>query len=251
MRSLLLALVLLLPLPACAQGGPAAEETGMVADPCAGPPTPAEEMVRRDWAKQCRYAADNRRLLAMPDAARRVVFLGDSITEGWNGADPGFFADGVVNRGISGQTSEQLLVRFSGDVLALRPRAVHLMIGTNDLAGNTGRTSAARYQATIAAMVTLAKAQGIRVILAAIPPAAGFPWRPGVQPAEQIVALNRWLAGYAAANGLVFVDYHRAMADGAGAMRAGFSTDGVHPSAAGYAAMAPLARAAMAAALAR
>jgi len=165
------------------------------------------------------------------------VFFGDSITELWISADPGFFTQGRLNRGISGQTTAQMLGRFRHDVVALRPRAVHIMAGTNDLSGNTGPTTLAWIQANIRSMVDLARAHRIAVILAAVPPAARFNWRPAIRPVAQIEAMNAWLRDYAASEKLVFVDYGAVLGDGAGGMKAELSADGVHPNPAAYALM--------------
>lgn len=219
------------------------------------PPPPAEladyrtadrEARKSDWADLCRYRADNERLRAGPATARRIVFMGDSITYIWSVDDPVLFSGGVVNRGISGQTTPQMLLRFPADVVALQPAVVHIMAGTNDLAGNTGPNSADDYKNNIRAMVTLAKANGIKVILASIPPAAGFAWKPALKPTPMIAELNAWLKSYAEAEGQMFVDYHAALATPEGALRAEMTFDGVHPNHAGYQAMAPLVRAALA-----
>lgn len=189
----------------------------------------------------CRYAQANAALLA---SGRRpeVVFLGDSITENWVRGDPALFADGrVVGRGIGGQTSAQMLVRFHADVVALRPRAVHIMAGTNDVAGNGGVTSEAAFQNNIMAMVEIARVHDIEVVLASLPPAARFFWRPEVRPARQIQRLNAWLRDYARRERLRFVDYHPALATPEGGMRSEFAIDGVHPNRDGYAAMRTLA----------
>lgn len=218
---------------------PAPASTAMVAEPCA-----LNHSGGNDWPGLCRYQQANRALTAPP----RAVFIGDSITEFWISRAGAIFADGAVDRGISGQTSPQVLLRFMQDVIALKPAVVHIMVGTNDVAGNTGPTSAAAYTDNIRAMVELAQANGIGVVLGSILPAGAFSWRPGMQPATQIIALNGWLAEYAKSRGAVFADYHAAMADAAGAMKPGLSADGVHPDAAGYAVMEPIARAAIAAA---
>jgi lysophospholipase L1-like esterase len=191
----------------------------------------------------CRYAAANAALL---NGGRRprVVFLGDSITEGWVRGDPALFADGrFVGRGVGGQTSAQMLVRFHADVVALRPRVVHIMAGTNDVAGNGGPTTEAAFQNNIMAMVEIARAHRIKVVLASLPPAARFFWRPEVRPAAQIVRLNAWLRDYARREGLGFVDYHARLAAPDGAMRPQFAIDGVHPNRDGYAAIRDIARA--------
>jgi len=210
-----------------------------------------QEAVRRmvDWAYLCRYQDANR--IQIRDGSPSVVFMGDSITEFWQAGDPTLFSRGVINRGISGQTTPQMLVRFYPDVVALRPSAVQIMAGTNDVAGNTGPTSDEDYKNNIRAMVTLARAHDITVILASIPPAAGFTWRPDLQPAARIRVLNEWLRRYAAETKSVYVDYHTALADDAGGLRAEFTHDGVHPHRRGYAVMRALADRAIAQALAR
>jgi lysophospholipase L1-like esterase len=197
-----------------------------------------------DWAYLCRYRDENRALVGGPRP--RVVLIGDSITENWKARDPARFTAGVVDRGISGQTSPQMLLRFQQDVIALRPRVVHIMAGTNDIAGNTGLTPDERFQDNIRAMVELAKAHGVKVILASIPPAKGFYWRPQVRPAERIRAWNGWLRRYAHDRRLTFVDYYPVLADPEGGLDPAFSADGVHPSRAGYERMDPLFEAALA-----
>lgn len=185
-----------------------------------------------DWAYLCRYRDENRDVLH--GQRPRVVLLGDSITENWKARDPGLFHDGIVDRGIGGQTAPQMLLRFYQDVIALRPSVVHIMAGTNDIAGNTGPTSDTHYRDTIRAMVDLARAHDIKVILASIPPASAFPHRTDLRPAARIRAWNIWLRDYARANGLVFVDYHAVLSDAAGGLRSEFTSDGVHPTRAGY-----------------
>ena len=189
----------------------------------------------QDFFGLCRYRDENAKL--GPGSTDRVVFFGDSITELWRSADPAFFSEGRVNRGISGQTTAQMLGRFRHDVVALRPRAVHIMAGTNDLAGNTGPTTLAWIQANIRGMVDMARANRIEVIIAAVPPAARFNWRPAIRPVSQIEALNTWLREYAASEKLAFVDYGSVLGDGEGGMKSELTTDGVHPNPAAYALM--------------
>jgi len=197
-----------------------------------------EVLKANDWAYLCRYADDNRTMAAGPRP--RVVLIGDSITEFWKTRDPDRFAAGVIDRGIGGQTSPQMLLRFQQDVIALRPRVVHIMAGTNDIAGNTGPTPDARFRDNIQAMVTLAQAHGIKVILASIPPAKTFYWRPEARPAQRIPEWNAWLRAYAREHGLTFVDYYTALVGAEGGLRTEFGADVVHPSKAGYQAMDPL-----------
>ncbi len=224
------------------------DPVGIVADPCPAHPKPTGEaewqmsnlhMLTRDFGQLCRYAADNR---ALEGQKVRAVFMGDSITDNWINADPSMFTDGLVDRGISGQTTAQMLVRFRQDVIALKPQVVHIMAMTNDIAGNTGAATMDTVLGNIQTMAELADAHGIKVVLASVPPAGAFPWSPGLQPAPQIAAINRWLADYARSRGFTYVDYHSAMAQADGAMKPGLSTDGVHPTAQGYAIMRPLAR---------
>ena len=243
---------LLMAAPASAQvkipGDPyASDPVGIVADPCPARPEAADaegremrklHQVTRDWAQLCRYHRDNAALRGQPVS---VVFMGDSITDGWINGDPDFFKEGRVDRGIGGQTTPQMLVRFREDVIALKPKAVHIMAGTNDIAGNTGAATMAMVQGNIQGMAELARANGIKVILASIPPAAAFLWSPDKRPAPQIAEMNAWLKRYAAAEGFTYVDYHPALATADGAMKPGFANDGVHPTPAGYAAMRPVA----------
>ena len=197
----------------------------------------------QDFFGLCRYREENAKL--GPPKGRRVVFFGDSITELWRAADPELFSGETLNRGISGQTTAQMLGRFRHDVIALRPRVVHIMAGTNDLAGNTGPTEFPWIQANIRSMVELARANGIGVVLAAVPPAIHFNWRPSIRPVTQIEALNAWIKDYAAAEKLGFVDYGVILGDGTGGMKAELSPDGVHPNPAAYSRMRPLAEAAL------
>ncbi|WP_088309148.1 GDSL-type esterase/lipase family protein [Novosphingobium sp. B 225] len=238
---------LLLSAPAWGQTTTAKPESYMLDEACT-PQSAGAYNPQADWAWLCRYHAAN---LALPGQHADIVFIGDSITEGWSRFTPGLFTGGIVNRGISGQTSPQLLLRFMADVIALKPRVVHLMIGTNDIAGNTGPTTPVAYQNNVRAMVTLAKAAGIRVILGSIPPADRMSWRPEVKPAPRIAELNRWLKDYAKEQQLTFADYHAILSGPNGELRTEFGRDGVHPEAAGYAVMEPVTRAALAAALSR
>lgn len=234
-------------------GDPHANDpVGIVADPCPTHEKPSDEagwklwnlhMLTRDFGQLCRYAAANK---AIEGQKVRVVFMGDSITDNWINLDPTMFQNGLVDRGISGQTTQQMLVRFRNDVIALKPQAVHIMAMTNDIAGNTGAATMETVLGNIQTMADLARAHGIKVIIASVPPAAAFPWSPGMTPAPQVAAINKWLADYARANGFTFVDYHKAMAQPDGAMKPGLSSDGVHPTKEGYAIMRPLAEAAIA-----
>jgi lysophospholipase L1-like esterase len=204
-----------------------------------------------DWAQLNRYRADNATLPVPAPGEKRVVFYGDSITDGWGRWNNGPFFPGkpYVNRGISGQTTPQMLVRFEQDVVHLHPAAVVILAGTNDIAGNTGPSTPEMIEDNFRAMTDIAQQNGIKVVLASITPAYAYPWKPGVQPVAEIRQLNAWLKDYCASHQLVYLDYYSAMADDKGAMKPGLASDGVHPTTAGYAVMAPLAEAAIAQAL--
>lgn len=233
-----------------------------ILDPSAGrefePPEPStlnsmhaaeEERLHNDWASLCRYRAENAALRR--SAAPRVVFMGDSITELWKVAHPDFFGETYIDRGVSGQTTGQMLLRFHQDVIALKPTVVHILAGTNDFAGNGGPTTLEMIKNNIASMVDLATANDIRVVLGSVPPAGAFPWRPTVlEPAQHIVEMNEWLRRFARERNLIYVDYHEPLADERDAMKQTFSNDGVHPNRDGYAVMEPLARRAIEQALA-
>jgi lysophospholipase L1-like esterase len=210
--------------------------TGVVEQPCA-----AYDPQHDDWAGLCHYQAENSTVHHAGPV--RVVFLGDSITENWKTTHPDFFTDGYVDRGVSGQTTAQMLVRFRQDVIALKPQVVHILGGTYDFAGNGGPTSVGALRNNIISMVELAEANDIRVVLGSVPPAGAFPWRPAVSdPAPQIVEFNHWLRRFAHERGLVYVDYHEVLADERDAMKQTFAADGVHPNSEAYAVMEPLAR---------
>jgi lysophospholipase L1-like esterase len=176
-----------------------------------------------------------------PPAAgeKRVVFMGDSITEGWKIGES-FPGKPYINRGISGQTTPQMLLRFRQDVIALKPSAVVILAGINDIAGNTGPETLEQIEDNLASMAELAAANHVRVVLCSVTPAFDFPWSPGLAPAPKVVALNEWIKAYAAEKGYVYVDYYSAMKDERGGLPASLSRDGVHPLPAGYAIMAPL-----------
>jgi len=196
-----------------------------------------EMLPHLDFPQLGRYRDDNARLLAS-HAPVDVVFMGDSITEGWKDKRPGFFTAGRIDRGISGQTTPQMVLRMMADVVDLKPAAVHIMAGTNDVAGNTGPMTAAMSENNFRMMGDIARAHGIKVLVASIPPAASFPWRPGLETRKPIVELNTWLKRFGAATGATWVDYWPVLDDGTGAMKPGMAYDGVHPTEAGYDAMA-------------
>lgn len=210
-----------------------------------------EERLHTDWAWMKRYQADNATLPPASTAAPRVVFLGDSITQMFRDFEPDFFVDGRIGRGIGGQTTPQMLVRFRQDVIDLHPAVVQIMAGTNDIASNTGPMTIAETEANFRTMTELAHAHGIRVILASIPPASHFAWRPGLEVTEKIRTINAWLKDYAARSGATYADYWSVLEDGKGGFRADWTGDGVHPNKAGFDQMIPVARKAIATALAR
>lgn len=193
----------------------------------------------RDFGMVGYYSDDNAALIASK-APVDVVFMGDSITEGWFDKRPGFFSRGRIDRGISGQTTSQMVLRMMSDVVALRPRVVHIMGGTNDIAGNTGPMPAQMSEDNVRAMADIAERQGIKVLIASVPPAGKFPWAPDVETRNSIAELNRRLKRLARQTGATFVDYHPALDDGTGAMKPGLAVDGVHPTEAGYDAMATI-----------
>ncbi len=207
------------------------------------------ESVLRDWPNLTRYRDADTQLGVPEKGEPRVVFLGDSITEGWN-LSSFFEGKPYVNRGISGQTTPQILLRFRQDVIALKPEIVLILAGTNDLAENTGPISLGAIEGNLMSMVELAEKNGIRPILASILPAAAYPWRPEIRPVEKILELNRWMKEYAAKEGLGYLDYYSALVNDKQGLKVEWSGDGVHPNAAGYAVMAPLAADAIAKAMA-
>lgn len=217
------------------------------------------EKILRDWPNLARYADANAGLAAPEKFDLRVVFLGDSITEAWVSPQYGGFFPGksYVDRGISGQTTPQMLVRFRPDVIALRPKVVVILAGTNDLAGNTGPMTLGQIEANLASMAELARANKIRVVLASVLPVSNYGHdRQGNpldmrtdRPPEKILELNAWIKEYAAANGHTYLDYFSAMVDPQGMLQKDLSEDGLHPNAKGYAVMSPLAEQAIRAAI--
>ena len=212
----------------------------------------------KDWPALARYREDNTKLNAPVSSEKRVVFMGDSITDSWDDPKFGGFFPGkpYVDRGISGQTTPQMLVRFRSDVIALQPSVVVILAGTNDLSGNTGPTTVEAIQDNLMSMAELAKAHHIRVVLASILPVSDYDTRDGKpiirttqRSPEKIKALNEWMKSYAATNKLIYLDYYSAMIDAHGFLWDELSEDGLHPNAKGYAVMAPLAEQSIAKAL--
>jgi lysophospholipase L1-like esterase len=197
-----------------------------------------------DWAWLARYRADNEKLIASGSKVD-TVFLGDSITEGWASTDPDFFAKGHVGRGISAQTTPQLLVRMYADVIALKPRAVHIMAGTNDIAHNTGPMTAQDSKNNIMAMCDIAKAHKLRIVLGSVPPASKYWWQPRTQPKAAALAMNDWLRSHAKQIGAKYADYASVLSDAKGDVNLDLAKDEVHPTPAGFAAMRAVAEAAI------
>lgn len=214
---------------------PLAAAPGRAAD-LSCPPDAEAQRRAQDWPDLARFAADNRTILASGQPVD-VVYMGDSITQGWPDKRPAFFRPGRVCRGIGGQTTPQMLLRMMADVVALKPRLVHIMGGTNDIAGNTGPIAPQQTVDNIAAMAALARAHGIGVLIGSVPPAASFPWRPGLEVEHKIATLNNLLGALADGDEVRMVDYTVALSDGEGGMKASYAYDGVHPDTAGYEAM--------------
>jgi len=207
--------------------------------------TNLETLMDQDWANLKKYSTDNDQLKSEP-SGNTVVFMGNSITEGWVNASPEFFSDNnYIGRGISGQTTPQMLIRFMPDVLELHPKAVVILAGTNDIAGNTGFSSVKMITDNIKAMAQLAVANDIKVILCSVLPVFDYPWRKGLEPVDKIEETNQWLKEYALENGHIYLDYFSEMADEKNGLKKEFSEDGVHPNLKGYSVMAPLAKTAI------
>ncbi len=225
-------------------------------DPCAEVKTRADraETRLRDWPALARYRDDNTKVGLPAKGENRVVFMGDSITDSWDAPEMGGFFPGkpYVNRGISGQTTPQMLIRFRPDVINLKPKVVVILAGTNDIAGNTGPTTLEAIEGNMTSMVEVAQANGIKVVLASLLPVSDYELRDGKpivqtvrRPPEQIRALNAWMKNFASKNQLVYLDYYSAMADAKGFLKDELSNDGLHPNAQGYVVMNPLAEAAI------
>ena len=191
--------------------------------------------IRNDWPGLNRYRDANQKLSLQSENAERIVFMGNSITDEWIRISPEFFeGKPYVNRGISGQTTPQMLIRFRPDVINLKPRAVVILCGVNDIAGNTGPSTIEMIGNNISSLVELSKANGIKVILSSVLPVFDFPWKSGIEPAEKIVSLNKWIKTYADKNGVIYLDYYSSMVDARKGMKVEYSEDGVHPNEAGY-----------------
>ncbi|GAB5526165.1 MAG: SGNH/GDSL hydrolase family protein [Roseivirga sp.] len=205
----------------------------------------------QDWANLNRYKAANEKLKAPAADEQRVIFMGNSITEAWVSISPDFFKENTyIGRGISGQTTPQMLVRFRADVIDLQPKAVVILAGTNDIAGNTGPMTLEMIFDNLKSMAELAKANGIAVVLSSVLPVYDYPWKPGLEPARKIVKLNAMIKAYAEKQGMVYLDYFAPMADDRDGLKKSLGDDGVHPNKAGYDIMEPLAQKAIATVLA-
>lgn len=217
-------------------------------------PKQIEDMKKKlaDWAQLDRYRAANAALPAPAAGEKRVVFYGDSITDAWARHTDEFFpGKGYIGRGISGQTTPQMLVRFEQDVVHLKPAVVVILAGTNDIAGNTGPSTPEMIEDNFVSMLAIAKASNIRMVIASILPADHYAWRPEIKPAEKIRDMNRRLKALCDREGLVYLDYYTPMANATGGLDPELATDGVHPTAKGYAMMSPLAEKAIAQALSK
>jgi lysophospholipase L1-like esterase len=200
-----------------------------------------QKMKILDWGYLNKYKTENEQILAPSSGEKRIVFFGDSITEGWKKISPEFFiGKSYINRGINGQTTSQMLLRFRQDVIELKSKIVVILAGGNDIAGNTGPTTHETILGNIISMCELAKANKIEAILCSILPANDFPWKRGMEPADKIEALNEMIHKYAKANDIAYVDYYSAMADDQKGLKSIYSEDGVHPNKEGYRVMEPI-----------
>lgn len=203
-------------------------------------------MFAQDWGNLERFKEENQKIASPMKNENRVVFMGNSITEVWANMRPDFFKDNsYIGRGISGQTTPQMLVRFRQDVINLKPKVVVILAGTNDIAGNTGPITLEEIAENIKSMAELAKANGIKVVLCSVLPAYDYPWRPGLLPNEKIPALNALIEAYAKFNGCVYLDYFSAMADDRNGLPKKYAEDEVHPTLEGYKVMEPMVHAAI------
>lgn len=199
------------------------------------------DQLKTDWANLKKYAGENRRLNPPAKNEKRVVFMGDSITEFWKYTDSSFFSDNpYIDRGISGQTTPQMLVRFRPDVIELKPAVVVILAGINDIAGNTGPITLETVFGNIVSMAQLARSNNIRVVLCSVLPASDFPWRPGLQPAEKVRRLNDMIKSWCEKEQVVYVDYYSKMVNDQNGLDKKYGDDGVHPNLAGYRVMEPL-----------
>lgn len=204
----------------------------------------------QDWANLNYFKEENAKIGLPRTCDDRVVFMGNSITKGWSDKAPNFFKNpNYINRGISGQTSPQMLLRFKQDVVKLYPKVVVILAGVNDIAENTGPTTLEMIEDNIYSMSQLAHAHNIEVVFCSVLPTNDFPWNRGLEPAEKIVELNNRLKKYADIHGIVYADYYTSMVDDKNGLKEEYTSDGVHPTKEGYEIMAPIAEMAIARAL--
>ena len=197
----------------------------------------SQAVYAQDWPNLGRYRAQNAKVKPPAPGVNRVVFMGDSITDFWIKRDPEFFKvhPSYLDRGISGQTTPQMLIRFRADVIDLKPKVVVILAGTNDIAGNTGPSTLRMIENNLASMCQLAQINHIKVVLSSVLPASKYPWRPGIHPAEKIVRLNKWMEKYARENGYTYLNYYPHLVNNVGGMQKRYAIDGwVHPNLAGY-----------------
>ncbi len=200
----------------------------------------------QDWANLKRFQKENDSIKTLKNNQDRIVFMGNSITEGWSHHHPEFFTNKpYINRGIGGQTTPQMLIRFKQDVVDLKPKAVVILAGTNDIAGNTGPSTLKMIVDNISSMAEIAKANDIKVIISSVHPAYDYPWKKGINPDKKIPALNELLKAYATKHDIVYLDYFKTMVDDKNGLIDEYTYDGVHPNKKGYEIMAPLAEAAI------
>jgi lysophospholipase L1-like esterase len=221
------------------------------AAPAQEKPVPAAQKIKeQDWAALKFYQQANRNADLEHPKENRVVLMGNSITQLWQRVDSNFFKahKNYINRGISGQTTPQMLLRFRQDVINLKPRILVLLGGTNDLAGNTGPATVDEIFGNLVSMMELARTNGIKVVICSVLPVYDYPWRKGLEPVEKIARLNELLQKYAKEQQLVYLDYYQVMKDERKGMKADLSGDGVHPNLKGYQLMEPLLVSAVAAA---
>jgi len=201
----------------------------------------SEKSTAQDWANLAKYEKENTLLTPKKSSEKRIVLMGDSITEFWLKIHPDFFEEKpYIDRGISGQTTPQMLIRFRPDVINLQADVVVILAGVNDIAGNTGPTTNEKILGNIISMVELAKANKIKVILCSVLPAINFNWRPNDKAAETIIQLNQLIQSYAKQHQIPYVDYHAAMVDAKNGLPKEYADDGVHPNLKGYQVMEPL-----------
>jgi lysophospholipase L1-like esterase len=203
-----------------------------------------DQLMLSDFPWLAKFKEDDLKLGPPAAGEDRVVFMGDSITQGWH-LDGSFPGKPYINRGISGQTTPQMVLRFHQDVIALKPKVVVILAGINDIAGNTGPMTPDETEDNLSAMAEIAKANKIKVVLCSVLPAYDFPWSPGQYPAHKVVELNDWIKAHASEKSYIYVDFYSPMKDDRGGLPPTLSRDGVHPLPAGYAIMAPLVQAAI------